>query len=541
MSSSVIRRFILPFSPTKTSEPMTAEVETAAVYALAELDRTKGNGLFVKQPEEKILFTSKMGYPLWLFPKAETTYLFDGFDSSNYTVNFAELPSAKAFMESLELSSRTKEEFMTFLSDHSNYFRQPGKQRRITLKNLIVEADLREEFDTYRKEATEIAVPPTNFALIPPMLEENTISGMLTEMDATRASVKEESYKLPEIIRFLNRTADEFVTELDYAAEAVKDETAAKIKAQEEFINPKIESLNKEYKKRITNLTRSFDDELERLQKQKGKTETDIQGDQEKITQYQREAQIQAAKKHLVYEKRWKEKTSETKKELSGLNKEFRRIEKNIVNLRKQRTTQITALQVQLEEKIKSARQPLRELEADRDAKVLVIKEEAQALIKKEKPMTEAIYNAIKIQEGVTAKFEVLGFKDSRIKSPTLFYIPFYMTCYQTGLSRRYSYLVPSSANPVSLSTKLKGAFGKAKIRELFSPRFQSISGLIDKVLVIARHDYRFEAQIADLGEKNSLLKADAARSLVVEGLAYLKDEGWLSEKEHKILRESLR
>ena len=86
------------------------------------------------------------------------------------------------------------------------------------------------------------------------------------------------------------------MTELDYAAEAVRDEANAKIKAQEEFVNPQIAKLNSEYKRQIADVTRSFDEELENLEKLKLKTQKFIQSDEEKIKLYEREAKNQALK-----------------------------------------------------------------------------------------------------------------------------------------------------------------------------------------------------------------------------------------------------
>ena len=87
----------MPFSPGKVGKLFSFDVESAAVYALSELERSKGGGLIVKQPEEKLLFIAKMGYPLWLFPNNETAFIFDGLNDSKLSVLYFELPPAKPF------------------------------------------------------------------------------------------------------------------------------------------------------------------------------------------------------------------------------------------------------------------------------------------------------------------------------------------------------------------------------------------------------------------------------------------------------------
>ncbi len=121
--------------------------------ALAEFERNKGGGLILKQPEEKLHFIAEMGYPLWLFPNNLITYIFDGLNNFIYSIPYVELPTAKVFMENLEVNSKTREDYMAFLSDNNSYFLQPIKEKEFSLRSLIVDSDFKKEFDVYRKEA----------------------------------------------------------------------------------------------------------------------------------------------------------------------------------------------------------------------------------------------------------------------------------------------------------------------------------------------------------------------------------------------------
>jgi hypothetical protein len=540
MLNAAVKRFILPFSPEKSRELFSLDAEAAAVYAFTELERAKGGGLIVKQPEEKLLFITKIGYPLWLFPKSETTYIFDGLNNSSYSANYVDLPSAKAFAESLERTSKIHEDYMTFLSDHNSYFQQPKKKKEFLLRGLIAGLDFKKEFSVYRKEAIEVTGQLAKLAPLAPTVEEATISSMLTDMSKLQTFLREDAQRLSECLRLINKTTSQYITELDYAAEAARDEANAKIKAQEEFVTPKIAKLNSEYKHQIAQVTRSFNEELESLEKLKAKTIKFVDDNEEKIKLYNREAKTQAQKNHLIYEKMWKEKSRQAKKELDGVKKEKNRIENSIKNLNKQKTQKISKLQLELENEIKLARQPLLDLEAARDAKLLVFKQKTEKLIKQEKPVTEGLNGAIKLGEAVNARFEMLGIRDRQLKSPALFYVPFYVACYQAGLTKRYIFLPPSMTSPVSFAAKLKGAFGMSKIKELLIPRFKEITALIDKVQVLAKQDSLLDDEIRDLGEKNNLLNRESVRDNIAKGLVYLKHEGWLSEREYQALSSSL-
>jgi hypothetical protein len=539
MLNSATKRFILPFSPQKSKDG-NYESELAAIYAVAELERSKGGGLIIKQPREKILFISKIGYPLWLFPKNENIYIFDGLNNTNFAISYIELPATKTFIDSLERNSKTKEDYLTFLSANSNYFQHVDKEKEISVKGLIANEDFTKELSNYRKEANEVIDKPPNLPLLSPTLEAVTITSALTEMDKIQSLFKQNTDRLPECQKQLSKITSQYVTELDYAAQAVKDEANAKIKAQEEFVNPKIAKLNSTYKQQIANVTRGFNEEIERVEKLKSKTLKSIESNEEKIKLYESEAKTQAEQNHSLYEKRWKEKKNQTKKENDGLKKELKRIENSIKNLSKQKTEKTWNLQKALETEIKLARQPLLDLETTRDAKMLAFKLEAEKLYKQQKPVSDGLNNAIKLGEAVNARFESLGSREQQLKAPALFYVPLYVTCYLSGSSRRYIFLSPSVINESGFASKLKSALGISKIKERFIPRFQTITASIDKIQVVIKEDSFLEKQIIDLGEKNNLLNTDMARSNIGKGLINLKDQGWISDKEYQALSSGL-
>ena len=536
MLTSATKRFSLPFSSQKTSE---SGVEAAAVFAVAELERNKGGGLIARQPEEKLVFLSKVGYPLWLFPKNNSSFVFDGFADSSYSISYSEVPSAKAFMEGLEANSRPREKYTAFLSNYGNYFQQSIKEKQFVFRGLIANLDFKNEFNVYRKEAIDAI--PANSALLSPTLEENTISSLIVEFDKLQSFLREEAERLPECARLVNKTTSQYITELDYESAAAKEEADAKIRAQEEIINPKIAKLSKEYKLKIKGSTESFDKELENLQKLKAKTLKFIRTNEGKIKLYQREAKTQAAKNHAIYERRWKEKIKQAQKELNGLKKELKNIEGNVKKLSKQKIQEISRLNFGLDAEIKFARQPLRELEVARDAKTLTFKQETDKLLKQEKPVIESLNKSIKFREAIKDNFELLGIRDQGPKSSALFYVPFYVACFEMGSTRRYLILPPSTVSAVDFSAKLKGALGMSKTKDLLMPRFKAITTLIDKVQVLTKQNTIFESQLNGLAQRNNLLNNGLFRENAERGLVYLKHEGWLSDKEQQVLSSRLK
>ena len=105
---------------------------------------------------------------------------------------------------------------------------------------------------------------------------------------------------------------------------------------------------------------------------------------------------------------------------------------------------------------------------------------------------------------------------------------------------KRYLFLPPSEANSYGLSTKLKSALGKAKIKQLLVSRFEMITSLMDTLQVLAQQNAVFETEMQEIGAKANLLNKGSMRENVRKGLDSIKQEGWISEKEHLALSQIL-
>ncbi|TRO46761.1 hypothetical protein E2P60_04620, partial [Candidatus Bathyarchaeota archaeon] len=189
-----VKKFILPFSTLSANrkEPFTHDLEVAAVFSLAELDRAKGGGFFSKRPEEKMVFITEVGYPLWVFPWSETALIFDGLNRSKYTLPYAVVPDAKDFIENLKRGSKKQETHVAFLSDHINYFQTQVTENKVEINGLITDPEFLSEFDCYRQEATAIEVQPTNSGLISPTIDKSSISSILQQLMRLHSSFKKD-------------------------------------------------------------------------------------------------------------------------------------------------------------------------------------------------------------------------------------------------------------------------------------------------------------------------------------------------------------
>jgi hypothetical protein len=207
--------------------------------------------------------------------------------------------------------------------------------------------------------------------------------------------------------------------------------------------------------------------------------------------------------------------------------------------LEERKSLEIFNLRSELEAKTKEARQPLLDLESSRDAEILLCQQEMEELEKQTKLILDQVGRTVKLRETSIENFAKLGVKrDSGLKGIALFYVPFYVACYEADSKKRYLFLPPSEANTFGFSAKLKSALGKSKIKQLLVPRFEMINSLMDILQVLAHQNAVFETEMREMGEKTNVLNRSSTRESIRKGLGYIRKEGWISEKEHQDLSQ---
>ncbi len=537
------KEFILPFSVLSENrkEPFNTDLEVAAVFALAELDRTKGGGLILKQPEEKMVFTAKIGYPLWLFPMGEKALIFDGLNRASFTLPYGVIQDVKGFLDNLKRAGKSIETYSTFLDDHLNYFQAPATEKGVLIKGLITNPEFLTEFESYQREAVEIVNQPTDVALLNAVLDESTMSAAVHDLARLYGSFKEEENQLNQSMKLITKVTNNFIKEIRDKANAERAEFDAKIKDQEEMINPKAERIKDDYDEQIISLTKNFDKERLPVHKEKLKQEKLREQLQAKTESYKVEAKTAAEADDSVSEKKWKEKINDAKKELSDIEEQLKTTDKALKDMEERQSLEVFKLRSELEAKVKEVKHPLLELEAARDSKILIHRQAIEKLEKQTKLINEQLGRVAKVREANITQFEALGVKrEAGSKEIGLFYVPFYLTCYQVNSKKRYSILPPSMANTVGFSTKLKGALGRSKAKGLLATRFETIATLVDTIQVLIHQNAMFENEIKEKGTRNHMLSMDGMCQKIRKGMLDLKNEGWLSEKEFDALSRQL-
>ncbi len=535
-TASEVEKFILPFSvlSEKRQKPFTSDMELAAVFSITELNRGKGGGIILKRSKEKIAFIAKIGYPLWLYPFSDTILLFDGLNVSEYALPYALISNVKALIENLKTGSKTRETHLAFLSDHTNYFGVNVREKSLLIKGLISDSGFLREMDSYRREATKIEDQPANTGLLSSVIDEAALLSITHELASLHSSFAKDVKVLHMCIQLLGKVTRTFLNELHDDVKAIREEFALKISDEEEIVAPKVNALREEYDKKVVALARSFEGKQLPLHKEKLKLEKSKEEVLAKIEHYNLEAKTHADNDDTVGKQKWKQKSNEAKQELSAIQDQLKAREKALKDLENQRASEALRLRFELEVGIKEARKNLVEIEASRDAKILVAKQEMVKLEKQTKIVSDQIGRTAKLREANIAQFDKLCLKPgSEELNKALVYVPFYVACYDSGTKKRYLVIPPSMVGTIGISTRLKGALGKARIKGFLVPRFREITSLVDTIQLQSQQNSIFETELKEIGKKNNILVIDSVHEEIEKGLLSLKDQGWLSDKDY--------
>ena len=192
---STPKQYVLPFASQSENrkESFSSDAEAGAIFAFAELERKTG-GLTNRQ--EKTAFITKVGYPLWLIVRGDTTYVFDGLNKSSFLWSYYEASQTEIVIEDFVANFKIREQYIKFLLNYQKSFQQALNRKELSCGGLIANSEFLGELDGYRKEATEIVWQPSGLGLLSPALSETDAIGVVNQIETLQASFREKTEKL---------------------------------------------------------------------------------------------------------------------------------------------------------------------------------------------------------------------------------------------------------------------------------------------------------------------------------------------------------
>jgi hypothetical protein len=537
-----VRKSILPFAvPSEgRKKAFTREMEKAAVFYFAEMERRKGGGILKrKEAGEKLLFAAKFCYPMWLTPWMARSLLFDGFSITTHRLHYNNLPDVKAFISDINISAETREAYSAFLSDRLNFFKNFIGEEEKEIDGLVTDPELIQDFSVYLKGARSIRTPLIDEALLSPALDESTLSSIIKDLSNLRATLKDDTENLREAMKLLSTTTKKHVKAIRVRIKEAQREFDEKIESLDSSLTKKVSQIRKRYDQEITIRTKEIESKLHRFHRNRVKLERNVQSTTAKIERC--EAEIRSCRLHKdeTSELRWKEELEICRKKLSALERDIKDVDRKIEDATAAKKREISKLRSECDEKVEAAMRGVRDIEAARDAKIRMSEQEIESLEDSTTLIVDQIDDLIEMKRVALDELDGMGVS-REIRGYALVHLSFYLVCYQEKLKNRYVLYPPSVAGSMGILTKFKGAFGVAKAKSLLQPRSKIITELLNGLLPLIEQNPVFEKGIVDAGIKANILRANDSRGKLRKGLEELKEEGWISESEFQTLNKFL-
>jgi len=531
---------LLPFATlTQTDEAsFTKDVERAAIFCLAELDRDKGGGFFKKRPPEKVVFIAQAYYPFWIAPFGDFTLFLDGLNLASYSIPYAILPDSKVFKDKLSISLETRQTYAMFLSNNSTHFQGSGGEETKVIEGLLADVDFFKEFMPYLNEAVATDAPVVDSVLISPAHDEAAVLSITQELEKAHAKFVNDVKELNDLIKLLNQKTQKFLDALRGEIKGTEKKFSKAIQEAKAALEDETAKINREYTEKITETSSKSDQEILAAQKEiltLDKTKDQLAAE---IEHCEAEIKTAAVNKDDVTEQKWKEKRVELKKEAPEILTKIKLLTEKITEIEENKKTTVFQLKSENDAKIKEASKELMTLESSRDAEISVFQKEMETLEELTENIIKQINKLAELREATIAEFDNLGVKQKR-EQLSLVHMPFYLIRYQAGANMRYAFFAPSFVSSLGVGTKLK-AMGKMKVSQLFQPRSKKIISVLNKFAVLLGEDVAFSREINEACRKANLLAAENLKQSIAAGLGKLQEDSWLSEQEGQLFTQIL-
>lgn len=197
------------------------------------------------------------------------------------------------------------------------------------------------------------------------------------------------------------------------------------------------------------------------------------------------------------------------------------------------KSSELFRIKSECDDRTQEVAKELVDIESSRDAKARILDQEKEKIEGMTETIIKKIDIAAKLRETSITAFEKYGIP-RKYDQITLVHLPFYLVRFQSDSRKRYVYYPPSNINDVKFSTKLLGALGMARVKQLFTPRSDTIVTLLNKVPLMLEENAALGRQVGEDAVKSNIVGTEETMKSVKAGLMKLKEEGWLSEKEYE-------
>jgi len=507
-------------------------MEAAVIFYFAESGRKKGEGIILKKPAEELAFISKLYYPIWFAPRNGRTLVFDGLGVSRSTLRYEVLPDIKIFINDVNGSAGKRQAYEAALADHAHSFESVKTSEEKIIVGLISGTDLAEDLQDYSTElegAGQLRVESR--ACLLPVIDESSISSGLNDLAELKVAIDGDIKSLAEAMKLISVLTREHADTIRAEMKAAQVEMNQKIALAKSLASEKVSRIKERYDALVLKTSGRFEKQLQVLHQKRVGFEKNQDRAVAQVERCQTEILTFRSRRDARGERRWKEERAKWKREFEALKRSVEDLDKQISDVESEKAIEISNIRAEFNAQSNEAMAGVRELEAVRDSKVKLCVQEMNSLNDLTSSILAQMDTLSKRKRGALLELDRMGMRQSRRKL-TIVYVPFYLSCFQSGTQRRYAVYPPSIVGSMKVITKFKGMLGISKVRSLFQPRSRAVSNVLGQVVTLIEQNPVFEKEVHDIGSDADVLQSTEARERIKRGLVDLRNENWLSPNE---------
>ncbi len=526
------KELVLPYAvcSQKRKDPFSGAMELAATMCIAETERRKGGS------GERLVFASKQFYPIWVVPWGDRSILVDGMREASATLPLVRMPDIEDLIENLRRAASNREQYLHALKKQYATMTDSGKREKITVKGLILNAELVSDFGDMIKDA----VPDSDTRL----LDSALLLGINEAVAAEVASqIIKQHDKLSSEIKALasaeETVSGETANQLDRLREELRERSDGfdqQIASLRRAVSEKNHQSEIELKIKTEQLEAEEKEKTKPMLTEKNQLERELLGLQQNKHEFEKRTELRRLKRDSAGEARWKVKLQYTKKRISVTESRIRKIAQGVK--KSERTTEeaVKKLRQTFQKTVAQGEKEIKNLEDVKDRKIKDLNAEAQEIQQESQGLNSVLRVMVDQVKSAASSMEEESMT-WKIDTPVLVAIPYYALCFAKENRKSYVLRGPVEVQPnEGFMLKIRTAvsrFGlESRLSGLLKPRSRMIEILLESFKQKLERDKQAEDRLTELGVSSNLMVQAEFMKKLEKGFEELEKEGWVKPEE---------
>jgi len=533
----------LPFAvPAKEREKaFTSSMEATAILLLAEARRRK-RGLFGTAPA-KLVSVSKLHYPLWAVPWANQFLIVDALAVSPSTIAKLQLPNITGFIEDVERGASVRELFRNAIEKHAKTFSDYAEKLDVQVDALLIDKTLLSDLSDYVQEAlSSKSDAKSPITLVPLKFDVKSAGEITRKMQSLHVQVRSETASLVYAKNLLEEITKRHEQMILKEANVLREVYEAQIDELKPLIERRTDDLLKERDTRIAKMSKIAQSGMNVKEREKGRRERELQKLVLSKADFVRKREARRRRHDKIGEAHWEHRIRANEKRIGEVKAKTQALAELIEKARAQNEADTEKLRQGYQWLIDQERQKVTDIEYHRDEALETKRKEIEALKLGTGQIASQLQELTAGKEKEAEELRTLAVS-SQFDDITLLCLPFYLACYQTEETTQFHVFPPVKVRSLegvlgAIRRKLGGIRTVHKVKLFMQPRSKALSKMLDfAIKEKVKSDKAFSESLREAAVSNSILLKGNFKEILIRGMADLKAEGWIAQKEEGLIK----